>query len=233
MPDKKMWETCLHYFEETLPPQQFNSWIKPLICEFKDNCITLTAPNTFILKVIQDRFLPEITRIAKDITKHSPQIDLKIGKKIALSIPQQLNLAKSAEPQVKQNNLSHSSINHSKLNGSLAFENFVTGKANQLAHAAAMQVANFPGTIYNPLFIYGGVGLGKTHLIQSIDNLVKKDNPQAKICYVHATNYISDVVRAFQTKKFDEFKQFYNSLDLLLIDDIQFIADKPGTQQVF
>jgi len=102
-----------------------------------------------------------------------------------------------------------------------------------LAHAAAMQVANFPGTIYNPLFIYGGVGLGKTHLIQSIGNLVKKDNPQAKICYVHATNYISDVVRAFQTKKFDEFKQFYNSLDLLLIDDIQFIADKPGTQQEF
>jgi chromosomal replication initiator protein len=115
----------------------------------------------------------------------------------------------------------------------LSFENFITGQANQLAHAAAMQVAEVPGITYNPLFIYGGVGLGKTHLLQAIGNRTKSVNPQAKICYVHATNYISDVVRAFQTKKFDEFKQFYNSLDLLLIDDIQFIADKAGTQQEF
>jgi chromosomal replication initiator protein len=109
----------------------------------------------------------------------------------------------------------------------------VTGKANQLAHAAGLQVAEKPGTAYNPLFIYGGVGLGKTHLLQSIGNLVAKENPQAKLCYVHATNYVSGVVKAFQTKSFDEFKQYYNSLDLLLIDDIQFIADKPGTQQEF
>jgi len=228
MPDKQLWETCLHTFEETLPPQQFNSWIKPLVCEINDGTITLTAPNTFILKVIQERFLPEITKLAKSFLKIHPQFELKVGKKIvlpALPIPAVESLVEPA--QIKNHR------NHSKLNGSLAFENFVTGKANQLAHAAAMQVANFPGTIYNPLFIYGGVGLGKTHLIQSIGNLVKKENPQAKICYVHATNYISDVVRAFQTKKFDEFKQFYNSLDLLLIDDIQFIADKPGTQQEF
>ena len=102
-----------------------------------------------------------------------------------------------------------------------------------LAHAAAFQVADSPGLTYNPLFIYGGVGLGKTHLIQAIGNQYKKENSQAKICYVHATNYVTDVVRAFQTKQFDQFKQYYNSLDLLLIDDIQFIADKPGTQQEF
>lgn len=228
MSDKLLWEACLHFFEESLPPQQFNSWIKPLNCEINGSNIALSAPNTFILKVIQERFLPEITKIAEKHLKNPAQFELKVGKKTVSPSTPKLSPIISVEtvPQI-------SNKNHSKLNGSLAFENFVTGKANQLAHAAAMQVANFPGTIYNPLFIYGGVGLGKTHLIQSIGNLVKKDNPQAKICYVHATNYISDVVRAFQTKKFDEFKQFYNSLDLLLIDDIQFIADKPGTQQEF
>ncbi|MFA6902403.1 MAG: chromosomal replication initiator protein DnaA [Gallionellaceae bacterium] len=228
MSDISLWSECLHFFEETLPPQQFNSWIKPLHCEEIADKFILTAPNTFILKVIQDRFLPEITKIVERSLTKKPQFEFKIGKRTVspsspIILPEIL-----VEPVIQISNK-----NHSKLNGSLAFENFVTGKANQLAHAAAMQVANFPGTIYNPLFIYGGVGLGKTHLLQSIGNLVKKDNSQAKICYVHATNYISDVVRAFQTKKFDEFKQFYNSLDLLLIDDIQFIADKPGTQQEF
>ena len=228
MSDKSVWEECLRFFEETLPPQQFNSWIKPLICEINGNNISLSAPNTFILKIIQDRFLPEIEKIAETFFKNPPQFELKLGKKTVSPSTPKFFISNLVEPVIQVSNK-----NHSKLNGSLAFENFVTGKANQLAHAAAMQVANFPGSIYNPLFIYGGVGLGKTHLIQSIGNLVKKDNPQAKICYVHATNYISDVVRAFQTKKFDELKQFYNSLDLLLIDDIQFIADKPGTQQEF
>lgn len=234
MSKESLWEASLRFFEETLPTQQFNSWIKPLVCETNGDLITLTAPNTFILKVIQDRFLPEISKISETLFLNTPKFELKVGKSTVSQPSTQAitsqklpttSLVEAVTPKIVRN--------HSKLNSSLAFENFVTGKANQLAHAAAMQVANFPGTVYNPLFIYGGVGLGKTHLIQSIGNLIKRENPQAKICYVHATNYISDVVRAFQTKKFDEFKQFYNSLDLLLIDDIQFIADKPGTQQEF
>jgi chromosomal replication initiator protein len=231
MPDKNLWKACLQYFEETLPAQQFNSWIKPLSCESNGDTYTVIAPNTFILKVIQERFLTEIQKVAKKHDIKSPNIDVRIGSS---SLEPQIKVQQPVEI-IKNIEQSPAKVtkNHSKLNGSLAFENFVTGKANQLAHAAAMQVANFPGTIYNPLFIYGGVGLGKTHLLQSIGNLIKKENPHSKICYVHATNYISDVVRAFQTKKFDEFKQFYNSLDLLLIDDIQFIADKPGTQQEF
>ena len=228
MSQKTLWETCLHCFEEKLPSQQFNSWIRPLSCDIDGEIITLTAPNTFILKIIQERFLPDIAKLSIDFLKKKPTFQFKIGKNIVgIATPKAEKIEVIETPNIKNNR------NHSKLNDALAFENFVTGKANQLAHAAAMQVANFPGTIYNPLFIYGGVGLGKTHLIQSVGNLIKKENPQAKICYVHATNYISDVVRAFQTKKFDEFKQFYNSLDLLLIDDIQFIADKPGTQQEF
>lgn len=228
MPDKNLWKECLQYFEETLPAQQFNSWIKPLACENSGDAYTLIVPNTFILKIIQERFIPEIQEVAKKLAIKSPLIDVRVGNK---------TIAPVAVKQQPTENIevlpAKVTKNHNKLNGALAFDNFVTGKANQLAHAAAMQVANFPGTIYNPLFIYGGVGLGKTHLLQSIGNLIKKENPHSKICYVHATNYISDVVRAFQTKKFDEFKQFYNSLDLLLIDDIQFIADKPGTQQEF
>jgi chromosomal replication initiator protein len=119
------------------------------------------------------------------------------------------------------------------LNTLMSFDNFVIGKANQLAHAAAVQVVESPKAIYNPLFIYGGTGLGKTHLLQAIGNQFKSKTPVARIRYVHSTEYLSDVVRAFQTKQFDDFKELYFSLDLLLVDDIQFITDKPGTQQEF
>jgi len=223
--------SCQSYFKEQLPLQQYNSWIKPLIFEIDGDKLVLTAPNSFTLRIVQERFLPEISRRALSFFSSPPQIELRIEKKgIKPAIQSVIEpvFTKIIAPTVKT-----TAKNPNKLNPALVFENFVTGKANQLAHAAAIQVAETPGVAYNPLFIYGGVGLGKTHLLQSIGNLVSKQNPQARICYIHATNYISGVVRAFQTKNFDEFKQFYNSLDLLLIDDIQFIADKPGTQQEF
>jgi len=233
MRDKTLWDSCLLFFEGTLTSQQFNSWIKPLTFEIHGNQITLTAPNSFTLKLVQERFLPEISKQAELFLSCPPSFELRIGEKPLNFLPSTLPIATTnIGPSVSQLTLNKHK-NQNKLNPLLSFENFVTGKANQLAHAAAIQVAETPGTTYNPLFIYGGVGLGKTHLIQSIGNHIKLENAQAKICYVHATNYISDVVRAFQTKKFDEFKQFYNSLDLLLIDDIQFIADKTGTQQEF
>ena len=229
MSNKALWDSCLHFFKDSLPPQQFNSWIKPLGFELNGDQITLTAPNSFTLKLIQDRFLPEIAKRAEAFLPSPPHFELRIGKKSSTplakkSVVTTISPAQLTPPVQKSQN---------KLNPLLSFDNFVIGKANQLTHSAAIQVAEAPGTTYNPLFIYGGVGLGKTHLLQAIGNYIKHENAQAKICYVHATNYISDVVRAFQTKKFDEFKQFYNSLDLLLIDDIQFIADKPGTQQEF
>jgi len=229
MSHQNLWDGCLQFFKDQLPAQQFNSWIKPLVFEIKGHHIILTAPNGFTLKVIQERFLPEIANRAQAFLSAPAQIELRVEKKTSLPPS-----AKAIEPVAEaQHSLKKSHKNSARLNPSLLFENFVTGKANQLAHAAAIQVADSPGTTYNPLFIYGGVGLGKTHLIQAIGNQFKQENSHAKICYVHATNYISDVVRAFQTKQFDEFKQYYNSLDLLLIDDIQFIADKPGTQQEF
>lgn len=223
--------SCQHFFKEILPPQQYNSWIKPLQFEVSGNRVILTAPNSFTLRIIQERFLPEISKRAAMFFSFTPEIELRIEKKNptpSISLGNQTKTEIKNHPvQIKQPK------NTSKLNSQLTFETFVTGKANQLAHAAGLQVAEKPGATYNPLFIYGGVGLGKTHLLQSIGNLVSKENPQTRICYVHATNYVSGVVKAFQTKTFDEFKQFYNSLDILLIDDIQFIADKPATQQEF
>lgn len=231
MPAQSLSGSCLSYFKEQLPLQQYNSWIKPLIFEIDGDKLVLIAPNSFTLRIVQERFLPEISKRALPFFSSPPQIELRIekkGTKSAIQVIVDPVISKPASPTAKI-----TAKNPNKLNPALVFENFVTGKANQLAHAAAIQVAETPGVAYNPLFIYGGVGLGKTHLLQSIGNLVSKQNPQARICYIHATNYISGVVRAFQTKNFDEFKQFYNSLDLLLIDDIQFIADKPGTQQEF
>ncbi|MDP2761863.1 MAG: chromosomal replication initiator protein DnaA [Sideroxyarcus sp.] len=221
---------CQRYFKELLPPQQYNSWIKPLQFDLVDNRLVLTAPNSFTLRIIQERFLSDIYQQAAALFDSTPEIELRLDK----SHPPPPLTQSNTVTQTKETPVfTKPAKSGNKLNPQLTFESYVTGKANQLAHAAALQVAEKPGLSYNPLFVYGGVGLGKTHLLQAIGNLVAQENKQAKICYIHATNYVSGVVKAFQTKSFDEFKQFYNSLDLLLIDDIQFIADKPGTQQEF
>jgi chromosomal replication initiator protein len=219
------------YFQELLPPQQYNSWIKPLLFEMDGNKVILTAPNSFTLRIIQERFLSALSKQANEFFGFPAEIELRLQKKRPVKL--QTPVEAPVTPENNQTTTTKISKSASKLNPMLTFDSFVTGKANQLAHAAGLQVAETPGATYNPLFVYGGVGLGKTHLLQSIGNLVAKENSDAKICYIHATNYVSGVVKAFQTKSFDEFKQFYNSLDLLLIDDIQFIADKPGTQQEF
>ncbi|GAB1232416.1 chromosomal replication initiator protein DnaA [Ferrigenium sp. UT4] len=221
---------CQRYFKELLPAQQYNSWIKPLRFEVVGNRLVLTAPNSFTMRVIQERFLADISQQAAPFFDSIPEIELRLEK-----VRREPLLEQKVSPSKHNEIVTPVKLTKTgnKLNHQLTFESYVTGKANQLAHAAALQVAEKPGKSYNPLFVYGGVGLGKTHLLQSIGNLVAKENPQAKICYIHATNYVSGVVKAFQTKSFDEFKQYYNALDLLLIDDIQFIADKPGTQQEF
>lgn len=235
MSSQEFWRSCLSYFRNKLQEQQFENWIKPLVVAEDDDRIVLHAPNSFVVKIIQERFLADINRLANDHFSCRKQIEVKSARSYLIENKKRLNTISShlsipssetiVEPVFRKNS--------NRLNPVALFENFVTGKANQLAHAAAMQVAESPGSIYNPLFIYGGVGLGKTHLLHAIGNHFAKNNSKANICYIHATNYISDVVKAVQTKRFDELKQFYNSLDLLLIDDIQFIADKPGTQQEF
>lgn len=234
MQDISFWNSCLRSFEMSLPPQQYNSWIKPLLINCENENLIISAPNSFILKLVQERFLPEIKRQAGLVYTKIPYIEFRILEAAPTvkirEIPPQKPLTSIQGNKPKIDALFR---NYGKLNHNLTFNNFVIGKANQLAFAAATQVAEMPGASYNPLFIYGGVGLGKTHLIQAIGNQIKTNNQQLKICYMHAERYVSDVVRAYQTNKFEEFKQFYHSLDILLIDDIQFFAGKSKTQEEF
>ncbi len=234
MQEITFWNTCLESFEKSLSPQPFNSWIKPLKISSSEGCLIITAPNTFALKILQDRFLPEITRQAKLVYEILPKFEFRVadspadkGHVVPVAV-EKTRTALESKPKIET-----SFRGYGKLNQSLTFENFVIGKANQLAYAAATQVAELPGVSYNPLFIYGGVGLGKTHLAQAIGNQIILNKPQAKVCYMHAERYVADVVRAYQTNKFEEFKQYYHSLDVLLIDDIQFFAGKAKTQEEF
>ncbi len=234
MQDISFWDTCLRSFEKSLPPQQYNSWIKPLLLKKENGSLVLTAPNSFTLKLVQERFMPEISKQACLAFSPVPPFEFRINEQEPASKPQEVVPQKKTEPAPDHKPKSDSSFRgYGKLNPNLTFDNFVTGKANQLAFAAATQVAELPGASYNPLFIYGGVGLGKTHLAQAIGNQIRTSNPQAKICYMHAERYVSDVVRAYQSNKFEEFKQYYHSLDILLIDDIQFFAGKAKTQEEF
>ena len=219
------WRSCLGHFEQQLPPQQFKTWIKPLKFRAVDKAVTLTAPNRFVLQWIRDRFLAEIERLATERFGPDVTISLVLAEK-ELASP-----AKSLAPEAPGGKPSTRDI--SRLNPEFSFETFVTGKANELARAAAIQVAERSGEAYNPLFVYGGVGLGKTHLTHAIGNLVQQRNPQSRIRYIHAEQYVSDVVRAYQHKAFDDFKRYYHSLDLLLIDDIQFFSGKSRTQEEF
>lgn len=234
MQDISFWASCLSSFEKSLPPQQFNSWIKPLELKSENGYLILTAPNSFTLKLVQERFLPEITRQAALVYPQIPNFEFRVVE----TAGSRLSTEPVAEPAATSKidskpRIETSFRGYGKLNPSLTFDNFVIGKANQLAIAAATQVSELPGVSYNPLFVYGGVGLGKTHLLQAIGNQIKLNDPQVKICYMHAERYVADVVRAYQTNKFEEFKQFYHSLDVLLIDDIQFFAGKAKTQEEF
>jgi len=225
-----LWNHCLRHFEKELPPQQFRTWIQPLQAASQGRLLTITAPNRFVLQWVKDRFLPVIEQLAREAASDHVEVVLQLAPNSSAN-----NASPTAPPPVSStlDTTKPRVREHSRLNPSFSFDSFVTGKANQLARAAAVQVAEHPGTAYNPLFIYGGVGLGKTHLIQAIGNLVHEQNPHAKLRYVHAEQYVSDVVRAYQHKAFDGFKKYYHSLDLLLIDDIQFFGGKNRTQEEF
>ena len=228
------WDSCLSSFEKSLPPQQYNSWIKPLLLKNENGTLVLTAPNSFTLKLVQERFFSEICRQAGLVYPTVPQFEFRILESSTTNKTPAPHPVKEAAVKIDNKPKVETFFRgYGKLNPSLTFDNFVIGKANQLAFAAATQVAGVPGVSYNPLFVYGGVGLGKTHLLQAIGNQIKLVNPLIKICYMHAERYVADVVRAYQTNKFEEFKQFYHSLDVLLIDDIQFFAGKAKTQEEF
>jgi chromosomal replication initiator protein len=216
----------LKHFEATLPPQQFRTWIAPLRASVERNSLVLTAPNRFVLQWVKDRFVPVIQDLAKSSQLDRLEVQLQLGARAAAPVVAVESSTPQPTPKPRPRETS-------RLNPGFNFDSFVLGRANQLARAAALQVAEHPGTAYNPLFIYGGVGLGKTHLLQAIGNLVQERDSTTKLRYIHAEQYVSDVVRAYQHKAFDSFKRAYHSLDLLLIDDIQFFSGKTRTQEEF
>jgi chromosomal replication initiator protein len=221
------WQHCLAFFAKELGQQQFVTWIQPLQCAVAGSRVTITAPNGFVQRWVRDRFHARILEIARERLGSSADVELVLAERsstASAAAPAQEAPAPKPAPPVRD---------ISRLNPGFTFDTFVTGKANDLARAAARQVAEKPGSAYNPLFVYGGVGLGKTHLIHAIGNHLRAHAPESKIRYIHAEQYVSDVVRAYQHKAFDDFKRYYHSLDLLLIDDIQFFSGKNRTQEEF
>lgn len=233
------WLSCLDHFRKELNAQQFNTWIKPLQIDpslNNDSEVVLIAPNRFVSQWVKDNFIVHIEEMAQAYFSKKIQFNLKLADQTETKniLPEQTPDQVQDVPKPESDTSATSAKkNPSRLNPNFTFENFVTGKANQLARAGAIQVAESPGTAYNPLFIYGGVGLGKTHLIQAIGNYVHEKDKTAKIRYVHAEKYVSDVVSAYQHKAFDKFKLYYHSLDLLIVDDVQFFGGKNRTQEEF
>ncbi|WP_035625756.1 chromosomal replication initiator protein DnaA [Herminiimonas sp. CN] len=242
---ENFWQTCSAQLEQELTPQQFSAWIKPLTpLDFDDGVLRIAAPNRFKLDWVKTQFANRINVLATQFWEMPIEVQFVLDPKLnaprrpnppaASGDPAGAPMAADAQMYIAEMPAEISPRrDQSRINPALTFDSFVTGKANQLARAAAIQVANNPGISYNPLFFYGGVGLGKTHLIHAIGNQVLLDQPNAKIRYIHAEQYVRDVVTAYQRKGFDDFKRYYHSLDLLLIDDIQFFGGKNRTQEEF
>ncbi len=221
----QVWSQCLSRLEGELPAQQFNTWIRPLQALESDAELKLLAPNKFVLDWVRQHFYGRIEEIIATQNEPAPILLLEIGTRTS----ETLTMARPGSPQKpavarKQPN---------NLNPAFTFENFVEGKSNQLAKAASLQVAQNVGRAYNPLLIYGGAGLGKTHLMHAIGNEILKGNPSANIVYLHSERFVSDMVKALQHNAINAFKDYYRTVDALLIDDIQFFAGKERSQEEF
>jgi chromosomal replication initiator protein len=230
-----LWQQCLVRLEHELPEQQFNTWIRPLHAVENGEGLRLLAPNQFVLDWVRKHHFNTISQALHDIGPDAAaglQLDIGSSKKIppadAPATPREL-----PAPIFSERNEKPAVQHKSNLNPDFTFETFVGGKSNQLARAASMQVGENPGGAYNPLFIYGGVGLGKTHLMHAVGNLILMNRPEARVIYLHSERFVADMVSALQHNAINEFKRFYRSVDALLIDDIQFFAKKERSQEEF
>lgn len=254
----EFWQSCVAHLEQDFPPQQISAWIRPLVPLAFDETkalLRVSAPNRFKLEWVRKNFSQQIEAFASKWFEKPVQVMFELSiqaneqtrglkavhnthssdhavSPLSEKLQEAQNTDATREP-IRAAVVNTAVDDKSRLNVDLTFDNFVTGKANQLARAAAIQVAENPGTSYNPLFLYGGVGLGKTHLIHAIGNAMVTAGHGVRVRYVHADQYVSDVVKAYQRKAFDDFKRYYHSLDLLLIDDIQFFSGKNRTQEEF
>jgi len=220
-----LWTRCLDRLEGGLPAQQFNTWIRPLHAIEDGASLRLLAPNPYVRDWVHEHLFEEISTVLRGLSP-TTTVSIQVGSRLKGAERPKNSIESPAQRLVKR------SV-QTGLRDIFSFENFVEGKSNQLARAASLQVAENPGEAYNPLFLYGGVGLGKTHLTQAIGNSIARANPQAKVVYLHSERFVADMVSALQHNAINKFKSFYRSVDALLIDDIQFFAGKEHSQEEF
>ncbi|MFO9112239.1 chromosomal replication initiator protein DnaA [Legionella pneumophila serogroup 1] len=231
------WQKCLGLLQDEFSAQQFNTWLRPLQAYTDEQRLVLLAPNRFVVDWVRKHFFSRIEELIKQFSGDDIKvISIEVGSKPIETVvtPAEPIVTSSSIASLKStSNKKAVDYKSSHLNKKFVFDSFVEGNSNQLARAASMQVAERPGDAYNPLFIYGGVGLGKTHLMHAIGNSILKNNPEAKVLYLHSERFVADMVKALQTNSINEFKRFYRSLNALLIDDIQFFAGKDRSQEEF
>ncbi|GMQ75790.1 MAG: chromosomal replication initiator protein DnaA [Gammaproteobacteria bacterium] len=234
-----LWNRCLDRLEGEFSPQQFNTWIRPLHAIEDGDCLRLLAPNHFVRDWVNEHLLNRLTEVLTRLQEgHAASVVVQIGSREFGGDPAPVNAPEAAPVdeapvQTRTRGASRGKSQGTGLLSAFTFETFVEGKSNQLARAASMQVAENLGGAYNPLFIYGGVGLGKTHLVQAIGNAIARSTPSAKVVYLHSERFVADMVNALQHNAINDFKRFYRSVDALLIDDIQFFARKERSQEEF
>lgn len=229
-PEHQCWDYCLTRLNSELTHQQYNTWILPLQVEFASQSIILFAPNRFVLDWVNKNYLELIQRVILEFGDHGIQVHLEIGSKKSTTVTEEASQLQIKNPFSKpitpiQQNTS--------LISQFTFENFIEGKSNQMARAAASQISLHPGTVYNPLFIYGSTGLGKTHLLHAIGNSILSRNPGARILYLYAYTFVNEMVKALGTNSINDFKLKFRNLNVLLIDDIQFFVGKEKNQEEF
>jgi chromosomal replication initiator protein len=233
MAKNQIWEKTLDKLEKVLNPQHFTTWIKPIVCDcVEKEYINLQVPNKFFLDWIKENYYSTITEVISDVCGDEIKVNFKISN---LTTEQQNNNVEEKKIEIKESIFPKTSGRSQtiNINNKYSFDEFVTGSSNQFAYAAAMAVANNPATTYNPLFIYGGVGLGKTHLVNAIGNEILKKDQNASICYYTSEKFMNELINSLRYNKMDKFRDKFRSMDVLLIDDIQFIAGKERTQEEF
>jgi chromosomal replication initiator protein len=234
--DGSLWARCAQALESELPESQFNTWVRPLQSLEGAGTLKLLAPNPYVVDWVTRNLMPRIGElVGRETSGDPPVVTIEVGSR-PVDVPPAAAPAGPASATASvttRPRRSEGLVISGRLNPDSTFDNFVVGKSNQLAKAAALQVGENPGRAYNPLFLYGGTGLGKTHLMHAIGHMIHGRNPQARIAYVHSERFVSDMVKALQHNTMNEFKAAYRSLDALLIDDIQFFAGKERSQEEF
>ncbi|TLX46035.1 chromosomal replication initiator protein DnaA [Pseudoalteromonas phenolica] len=244
-----VWQSCLYVLQDELPSQQFSMWVRPLQAESTDDTLTIYAPNRFVLDWVREKYLNRINELLVEICgDEAPELRFDVGTPAAAQVNTAAEQTNNVSPQATSSEQAQVTAQpvaeqkvepapksgyKSNIKENYTFDNFVEGKSNQLAKAAATQVADNPGNAFNPVFIYGGTGLGKTHLLHAVGNGIMEKKKDAKIVYMHSERFVQDMVKALQNNAIEEFKRYYRSVDALMIDDIQFFANKERSQEEF